>query len=574
MRSEDFIEYGLKCPPPDVNKLLNQHIYAQLKPTDPEDLKDKLTALAAKPSMQAARGMNPSVAETVKFAQLLLAYGRDEVTLQQVELHCHGFVKDQVIEWFGALPRATRYNVAEYAIRLAGFRLALAVLNELPRTVVTDAGEDLVFRIIKTAYPKRKPGRPLFADPDVTLLDLMRARTAECPFDYSSGSVPVNVVGFQDDRYPQTVLSHVWQQHHNLRLPLISWLKDLAQDPRSYVRECAAQAAGVLCWVDFPGAFNQLIWPAACTEPPEDRAESEAWWDWSNYLVFAALALDQASHNERLRTVIEGILKGWRRQGTHSERCTAGIAHGYLAMHRSVDTSLEELRVIGTPQELDDRTLNDKETLETQKFDHGDLIWAAGRSIALLFATGAQHNILTLLSHWVQRKDYPECRGNPSHKSLQRLALHAVILMADLKVSALSERQITGTRSNRISLSKSVEERRKWPLLLAMLDDDPSFTNSIAFLLRHTLRSTVRKAALEKFDSWMQAAQADPACADVLVRLLPNLVENESDRARLLDRVRRRKLAWADALRPEIAEQLTATLEHSPNGQRNANESA
>jgi hypothetical protein len=140
--------------------------------------------------------------------------------------------------------------------------------------------------------------------------------------------------------------------------------------------------------------------------------------------------------------------------------------------------------------------------------------------------------------------------------------------MADLKVSALSERQFTGTRTDRLSFPNSFEQGRKWPLLLALLDDDPSLADPIAHLLRQALRSTASEIALKKLDSWMQAAQADPACADILIRLLPNLVENEPDRARLLDRVRRRRLAWADALRPDIAEQLAATLKTIHNGKR------
>jgi len=565
MRTSAFAIYGLKCPPPDAKKLLDQHITAQLSPADPEDLKDKLTALADSQSLQTALGPNPSVGETGKFAQLLLAYGRNEIPLQQVESDCSGFVKDQVIEWFSALPRTTRYDVAEQAMRVAGFQLALAVLNEMPRTVVTDAAEDLAGHLIRTAYPQRTPGRPLFADPDITLLDLIRGSTGQRPVYYSSAPVAVDVIGFQDDRYPQTVLSHVWRQHHNLRPPLIRWLHDLAQHPESYVRECAAEAAGVLCWVDFPGASDQLIWPAAGTEPPEGQAERSAWWD---YLTFAALALDQASQNERLYTVVEGILKSWRRKGTHSQRCTAAIAHGYPPVHRSIETSLEELRIIGTPQELEKRTPPDETTRNSQNQNHYDLIWAAGRSIALLFATGAQDAILARLSHWIERREYPEERGHPPRESLQRLALQTVILMADLKVAQLSERQFSGTRTDRLPFPKDFEKRRKWPLLLALLDDNPSLANPISSLLRRTLRSAARKIALKKLDSWMRTAQADPACADVLVCLLPNLVESESDRARLLDCVHYRRIAWVDALRSDFAEQLVAALEYAPNGKR------
>lgn len=219
MRSEAFPVYGLECPPPNADELLDRHISAQLTPTDPGDLQDSLTAQAASPKLRAALGPRPSVAETVQFAGLLVAYGRDELTLQQVEAACGGFVERQVIEWFGALPRAARGDAAERAMRLAGFQLALAVFNETPRSVMVQAGEDLATQLITTVHPPRTPGRPLSADPDVTMLDAIRAQTAEGRSRYSFGSVPAVFISFRDDRYPQAVLSHVWQQHHNIRPP-------------------------------------------------------------------------------------------------------------------------------------------------------------------------------------------------------------------------------------------------------------------------------------------------------------------------------------------------------------------
>ncbi len=442
VRSESFQVYGLECPPPGADELLDRHISVQLNPTDPEDLQDRLTALAASPRLRAALGPRPSVAETVRFAGLLVAHGRDELTLQQVEAACGGFIQHQVIEWFGALPRAARGDAAERVTRLAGFQLALAVFNEMSRSVVAQAGEDLAVRLIKTVHPQRKPGRPLSADLDVMLLDAIRAHTVEGHTRYSFGSVATSFVCFRDDRYPQVVLSHVWQQHHNMRPPLSSWLRDLALAPQLYVRTCAAQAAGVLCWVDFSKTFNDLVWPAARAETPEDSSDSsEPDVPWK-CRWFAALALDQASQDDRLRAVVEGILREWRRQGSHSERCTAAIALGYELGHRSVEASLDELRIIGTPQELDDRSPLNKAALA----QHKDLIWVAGLSIARLFATGARHPVLTRLSHWIERREYPERRGRPERKSLQLLALQAVLLMADLRVFSLSERQFAGIR--------------------------------------------------------------------------------------------------------------------------------
>jgi hypothetical protein len=553
VRTEAFRLYGLEYLPPDTVELLDRHISAQLNPTDSEDLQDTLTELAASPKLRAALGPKSSVAETVEFAGLLVAHGRNERTLEEVEAACGGFVERQVIEWFGALPRDARREAADRVMWLAAFRIALAVLNEMPRSVVAQAGEDLAAQLIKTVYPLREPGRLLFADPDVTLLNSMRADTGDGTVWYGSRSAPVKTLCFQDNRYAQAVLSYVWQRYHNMRRPLINWLRALACHPLSYVQTCAAEAAGVLCWVDFPGTFDELIWPDSPGQSLENSSEPEIAW---NYRWFAALALDQAAQDDRLRAMVEGILREWRRRGDHSARCTAAIAFGYELGHRSVDKSLDELRIIGTPQERKDQSPLDKVTLD----QHEELRWAAALSIARLFATGARHPVLARLSHWIERREYPESQRQSERKSLQRLALQTVILMADVKVRLLSEHWFTGTRPERLAFPLHATDRRRWPLLLALLDDDPSLAEPIAYLLRRTLRSIARDMALEKLGSWMQVAQEDMACANVLVDLLPNLVENESDRARLLEFVHRRRLAWADALRSDIAERLVGTL--------------
>jgi hypothetical protein len=148
------------------------------------------------------------------------------------------------------------------------------------------------------------------------------------------------------------------------------------------------------------------------------------------------------------------------------------------------------------------------------------------------------------------------------------LALRTVLSMAVLRVHSLSERQFAGTRPGGLSFPQRFEERRRWPLLLALLDDDPSLVDPVAHLLRHALRSVAREMFLKELGSWTRAAQEDSACLAVLVDLLPNLVEDESDRARLLDLVRRRRLAWADALHPDVAERLMETLRCAATGKK------
>ena len=98
---------------------------------------------------------------------------------------------------------------------------------------------------------------------------------------------------------------------------------------------------------------------------------------------------------------------------------------GLRARVRDIDRALDELRVIGTPQETRRRSHDGDD------HDHEwGLIGVAGRSLARLFAWGAQDAVLYRLTQWL------DPRGK---RSLQLLAQQAVVILARLRVSAVAE---------------------------------------------------------------------------------------------------------------------------------------
>src|SRR5690349_4347346 len=189
--------------------------------------------------------------------------------------------------------------------------------------------------------------------------------------------------------------------------------------------------------------------------------------------AFAAVALDQAAADEPVRDTVVGILRQWRRSGDPALRWTAALTLGYELGCDDIDRTLDELRVIGTPQEAQE--LFDGE-------DHDDewgLVWVAGQSLARLFAGRARDAVLCRLTEWL---------GPRNKRSLQLLAQQAVVVLAGLRVSALA------AEPTRHATSAPAGQGRpgRWPLLLALVADDAELVGPVAALLRMTMRGRGR----------------------------------------------------------------------------------
>jgi hypothetical protein len=547
-RGEAFAAYGADCPAPDTTELLDNHIRAELTAADPDELEDELLELVRSARIQDALGPAPRVRDAVELAGLLVGHGRKELAVEQVEDACRHFAERQVGEWFTEL-RTARGKAADRERQLTAFRLAVAVLNEVPRGLILEAAEDLCDRLWKIAHPRRKPRRELTAPPDTALLAAARVGTGTGTITYwGTASVAAEHLKFLDDRYPQVVLSQAWRRHHNLRAPVVKWLRDLAVDDRPYVWVRAAQAAGVLCWVDFTWTLDTLVDPEGSCTPTDKITSGEAW----RRRWFAALALDQAAQDDRLYPAVIEILRRYRRRGTPAQQCTAALALGFAVGHRALDNTLVELRILGTPQEFDRGTESDEEVYD----QHSDVILAAGMSLARLLVTGGRRQVLDRLTRWTE----PIQR-----RSVQLLALQTASLLADLRVRNLAESQFAGGRSD-ANLPARFNERRRWPLILAMIEDDPSLTAPIAQLFRFALGSQIRFWFSERLGDWMPAAQDDAACVRVLGAFLAELARDEANLELLRYLVQRRGHAWADPVRPDIVAQLLAALAPLPRG--------
>lgn len=246
-RHRDILDtYLLDCPQPAPDALLAQYVAQEMRVDDRDGLEDELLECAGKESLRAAVGPRPRPVETLQLAGLLVEHGRDKITLDQVEAGCAEFVPRQVTEWFADLHGLRRSDAADYALRITGFRIALAVFNESPYHIVREAGELLAEELIRTLWPKRVPGRPLSTSGQETWLAAARATLVDGHWFMGDARVPIRLVAYEDVRYARAVLSHVWLSHHNMREPLLRWLRQQSRVPHDSVWVRAAQVAGAI----------------------------------------------------------------------------------------------------------------------------------------------------------------------------------------------------------------------------------------------------------------------------------------------------------------------------------------
>ena len=101
-------------------------------------------------------------------------------------------------------------------------------------------------------------------------------------------------------------------------------------------------------------------------------------------------------------------------------------------------------------------------------------------------------------------------------------------------------------------------ERKHWPMLLALQDEDPALTEPVAELVLHALRTSHNEDAEWVLSKWMRAGAKDRSCLDALIQFLPRLMRQDGDRRRLQYLVRRMRQDWTEPLGDAVAR----TLEH------------
>jgi hypothetical protein len=519
--------YAVAYEAPDQEVLLRRYIAEEVRADDDAGLEGRLNELAATPPLKKALGPAPRPIEVAEMARLLAEYARQNIDLDEVESRANQLVQRQVVEWFSGLSRMRSKKELDEALRLAAFRIALAVFNKSPYHLVAKAGVDLANAFIKAVS---KPDEPpsLFSDDQARRLPACRAEIVDGLLPFGQVQLPVGLAKYVDDRFPVVLLSYVWQHHHNLRAAMVTWLRKLSDDPRPTIWVRAAQATGLFCSFDFHFAYTEMIWPAADSD--SEKFEQQR--------LFAAVALDQAAQDERMNAAIRNRLRHWRRQGSVAEKWTAAATLGYDLGRRSIKSTLEELRVLGTPSEQ--QSALDEES-------GSELVRISAYSLANLLAFGEVEPILQRLTDWT----------GSERRSLRELAWRAMLYLIGLHGFDLDLLRLSAGRDER-PLPRALEG---WPLLLALQEEDPRFTKQIADLLRWGLRGRRGDfVARYLFGPWIRAAENDAECLHALVCFVPHLVHDEADASRLRYLTNRLRHDWSDPLNDKAATLLAAAI--------------
>ncbi|GAB2735279.1 hypothetical protein [Amycolatopsis magusensis] len=529
-RAEVFGGYAFEYVAPDPARLLAKHIEHEVTAEDSADVEAKLTLLQEAAWTSEALGPSPRPLESVRVAALLAQHARGEISQEKVEWEAAQAVHYQVAEWFVPLQGLAPGPELDDALRLGAFRVALAVLNKSPYTLVAEAAEILGDKFVDATGKDEKRRLSFFADDQASRLPGLRAKIIDGYATFGRTRFPMPLLQFHDPRYPTAILDHVWRTHQRMRAAIDSWLLDLGKDHRPMLWVRAAQATGYLCRSDFAHGYTKMISPNAMTNLSEEAAFTRR--------RSAAIALDQAARDDNLQPAIMERLQNWRRYGHRPLRWTAAATYGFTLGREHIDVALEELRVLGTPS-------------ETQVvFDDGeewDVVGIAAHSVAKLLAFGKITEVLDRLRLWF----------DSDRSSLRRLALRSLRQLANLYGFELDY------------LEMSVEDERpvlpggaqQWPLLLTLQWQDPRLTEPIAALLRKALR-TREGDYLTRYllARWVRSGEHDLALLVVLEDFLVHLVVNQSDAQRLTYLIDRLTKDWADPLRPEVADRLIAAI--------------
>lgn len=358
-----------------------------------------------------------------------------------------------------------------FLLREQAFLIALAAFDHGPYPLTAELSDKLYERLRRTGDPERGQRIPVFGTHIGKRLQVARARIYADDVETEWGMVRQLNARFKDDRTSPVLLREVWTGHPAARPALIEWLNELSVDGRPFVRTRAAATVAVLALTDLPSAMALVI---------------ERWADSTNarQQLTAVSALTLA-HRFKAPN-IPRIIDGWSADSTAPKRCWVAIrAHGLIGPERPVETLLA-LRAQARQQ--DDLEKPDQRI--SAELPH---------SVALLLLSHSDDTALTEL-----------LRTFADHASTRALALDGFLEACSHKDDGLC------------------------PPVLAWYARTTTSADGIALLLRTALgdRETNRRAE-EILHSWVRAADQDPGTEQALAALLPALVTDAREAARL-----------------------------------------
>lgn len=571
--------YRAECSVVSPMKMLENHLHAGLSgDSDLDD--DWVVDIVVRDDVAELIGHAALPAQVAEIATLLLRNGRSDIA-PELRARIEQILFDERFEeWFAALG-ALRPGVGGRRIRqLTAIRIAVAVFDKMPRHIAVAAADDLAAHLESPHPPPRTspdaapppamrgPARLLDPDEARSLASSSAIRIEQRDVLDGSGVVPGEVIRYADDRIPVALLRWVWMTQYALREPIIAWLDGLSREPRGHVRLRAAQAAGLLCTVDFTHTVSNLVQPAAEARPgvasaftvvDEQKAdvdeEDQLDVAWSRH-HFAAVAMDHAARDPALHQAVRGLLTRWRRSQQAALRWTSAIALGFDVGAREVDKTLDELRVLGTPGESDrfreiEQSDQDGRRRAFALRHENEVFNAAASGMVWLFRIGAHRQVLDALALWMLHP----------RRSVRWLALQSVIYMMKVRVAAVGRPEANDPqRSDDLVSDVDRTSRRNWPVLLALHTDDRQLGDRSAALVRDALRTRHRRPVLKVLADWIELAAEDDDALAAVEAALTRLVREETDRARLRGLVRHMQHRWEDPLADGVAQRIDAVL--------------
>ena len=204
---------------------------------------------------------------------------------------------------------------------------------------------------------------------------------------------------------------------------------------------------------------------------------------WELRRDFAAVALDQAALDDRVRPIVAEVLRRWRRSPDYALRWTAANT---LGLEFGLSRSRSRLRSCGLLEPHGScwscATYHLKNALRC------GTCGGSQDSVSRGFSPLGAARMCRALARWLRHE----------RKSVRELAQQAVVIMAELKMSAVRE-EVGG----RYGTPAATTSRERWPVALALSVENPPLKGRIAGLVRTVLGSRPAGEVLMKdIGSW------------------------------------------------------------------------
>lgn len=372
--------------------------------------------------------------------------------------------------------RVKTWFEAQQNLKQRLFMITLAVLNGSSYQVVKEASRDLIslvnppldeennrFEVVDEIFDSRSE-----------LIEQVKAHLERGLENAEYGSSSVELIVLNNSQYQPAVLSYIWHEYDNLRIPLLAWLLKLGKSPTRDIRIKVAAAIGYLSQQDFSLIRRQILlnW-ANCSD--------------KNAQISAAIALTVPVWNGVLVSEILGLLHHWSTLENRGLHQTAIEAYGRGIGVKYPATALQDLFIIAHSCDI-------------------KLFWKVAEVVVSIFDAGQytpSHYMIVLnaLNIWAKKID---------GQSVKSLVIFWK-LMAESKV-------------------KIEDNGKKIPTLLFLSKVNKDYEIIILDLLSRLLNTKsenkdLQKRALTELHTWLKYADTDRQLFKTIGRIFFLLVK-------------------------------------------------